>query len=149
MILDSLQNVDLYLGLHPLLARAFDFLNSPDVAALAEGRHEIDGDRLYAMVARSQGRGQAQSPLEAHRKYIDIQFTISGSELIGWQDAGRCKHTCQAYDAQKDIEFFDDRPRAWVAVEPGHFAIFFPSDAHAPLAGSGEVLKAVVKVALE
>ncbi len=149
MILDSLKNVDLYLGLNPLFAKAFDFLNSPALAALAQGRNEIDGDRLYVMVACSQGRGTHAAPLEAHRKYIDIQFTIAGSELIGWRDVNQCCLGREAYDAAKDIEFFNDSPQAWITVEPKHFAIFFPSDAHAPLAGEGEVVKAVVKVALE
>jgi beta-galactosidase beta subunit len=45
--------------------------------------------------------------------------------------------------------FFADRPETWAAVEPGSFVILYPQDAHAPLAGAGEIRKAVVKVALD
>ena len=49
-------------------------------------------------------------------------------------------------DAEKDVMFFADRPDAWTAVGPGAFAVYFPSDAHAPLVGSGDLHKVVVKV---
>ncbi len=45
--------------------------------------------------------------------------------------------------------FFADRPETWFAVKPGSFAIFYPQDAHAPLAGTGETRKAVMKVAVD
>jgi biofilm protein TabA len=36
-----------------------------------------------------------------------------------------------------------------VATPPGTFAIFFPEDAHAPMAGEGLIHKVVVKVAVD
>jgi len=44
---------------------------------------------------------------------------------------------------------FADQPSTFVSVPPGSFTIFFPHDAHAPLAGPGRLKKAVVKVAVE
>ena len=44
--------------------------------------------------------------------------------------------------------FFADQPLAWAALPPGKFMIFFPEDAHAPLAGSGDLHKAVMKFAI-
>jgi beta-galactosidase beta subunit len=35
-----------------------------------------------------------------------------------------------------------------VSVPRGSFAIFFPEDAHAPLAGRGALTKAIVKIAV-
>ncbi|NJD55400.1 MAG: DUF386 domain-containing protein, partial [Nitrospirae bacterium] len=43
-------------------------------------------------------------------------------------------------------QFFVDKPDAWLSVEAGAFAIFFPEDAHMPLISPGRIHKVVVKV---
>ena len=119
------------------------------MAQLPDGRHEIDTDRLLAVVSRDQGRGREQSLLEAHRRYIDIQFVISGEDCIGWMPVSDCERVSSPYDAERDLELFFDRPATWLAVTPGTFVVFYPEDAHAPLATRGPVHKAVVKVAVD
>ena len=148
MILDRLEHSDLYAPLHPLFARAFAFLRETDLAALPLGRQEIDSKDLFAIAAREPGRSRAQAPLEAHRKYIDIQVVLAGTDEMGWKPLSRCTSPDVPYDAAADIEFFASPPDAWVAVEAGAFAVFFPEDAHAPLVGKGEIHKVVVKVAV-
>jgi biofilm protein TabA len=53
------------------------------------------------------------------------------------------------YTAEREVMLFADRPETWFVVKPGSFTIFYPQDAHAPLAGSGETRKAVMKVAVD
>lgn len=146
MILDTLANAARYAGMHAGFARAFEFLATTDFAALAPGRHEIDGDRLYVSLDHKDGRGEEGARLEAHRRYIDIQYTIDGDELIGWMPLARCAAPEGPFDEKKDVVLFADRPTTWVAVPPASFAIFFPHDAHAPLGGLGQMKKAIVKV---
>ena len=149
MILDTLAESARYAVLHPGFARAFTFLRETDVAALPAGRHPIDGDRIYASIDHKEGRGREGARLEAHRRYIDIQFTIDGDEEIGWMPLAACRAANGAdYDETRDIAFFDRRPATWLAVPRGTFAIFFPEDAHAPLGGRGRLKKAIVKVAV-
>ena len=95
-----------------------------------------------------QGRGAEQALLEFHRRYIDIQFVVAGIDLIGWLPTPSCQRVSTPYDEAKDVGFFYDRPATWLSVAAGQFALFFPEDAHAPLAGQGAVHKAVVKVAV-
>ena len=154
MVLDTLARCHRYTPLHPAFARAFAFLNGPQWAALVSGaagaeRHDIDGDRLYVSIARTDGRGHDGARLEAHRRYIDIQLTIEGYEEIGWKSLGDCAQPAGTFDVAKDIVFFSDRPESWVSLPAGHFAIFFPDDAHAPLGGRGTVKKAIMKIAVE
>lgn len=47
------------------------------------------------------------------------------------------------------MELFFDRPATWLAVSRGVFAVFYPEDAHAPLASLGPIHKAVVKIAVD
>jgi biofilm protein TabA len=146
MILDTLDNAGRYATLHPSFAAAFEFLRKQDLASLPVGKREVDGAQVYASISEDQGRGLTVAKLEAHRKYIDIQYVVSGNELIGWHSLASCRATGQGYSTDKDIEFFTARPDVWVRVPPDSFAIFFPEDAHAPLAGDGWVRKVVLKV---
>lgn len=146
MILDTLPQARRYFNTHRHFARAFEFLARPGLDALPPGRHAIDGDRLYVSIDHREGRGREAARLEAHRSYIDIQFTVEGSEEIGWRPLALCAAAAGPFDAAKDIVFFTDRPDTWLSVPRGRYAIFFPEDAHAPLAGHGAIRKAIVKV---
>jgi YhcH/YjgK/YiaL family protein len=147
MILDKLENADRYFSLHPAFAKAFQWLRAQAPGGLPAGRAEISGDRLYASVMRESGRGQAAAKLETHRRYMDIQYLADGSDLMGWAHTGPGLKSL-GYDSAKDLEFYTCRPATWIPVPAGHFAIFFPEDAHAPMAGTEEMVKIVVKVAV-
>lgn len=148
MILDALEQSVRYASLHPRFAAAFEFLRTAQLAELSLGRHDIDGDRLFALISREPGRGRAGSKLEAHRRYIDIQYVIGGDDLIGWQPTATCHTLTMPYSDERDVALWSDEPACWLTVAPGQFVIFFPSDAHAPLATTGEARKAVLKVAV-
>jgi YhcH/YjgK/YiaL family protein len=148
MIIDKIENAGTYISVHPAFKKAFALINGSGAASLGEGRHDIGGEEFYAVVAFPEGSGRGKARLEAHRKYIDIQATISGEDVIGWKPAGECRVISAKYDQEKDCEFFADVPLSWFTVKPGFFAVFFPEDAHAPLAGAGPLHKIVVKVAI-
>jgi biofilm protein TabA len=149
MIMDKLANAKNYYDMHPGFEKAFAFLRQSGLAELPPGRYEIDGDKLFCMISKEPGRTRAEAKLEAHRKYIDIQYLIGGSDEMGWRPTADCKIVDTPYDAEKDIGFFNDEPKTWTPVPTGSFTIFFPSDAHAPLVGSAEIHKAVLKVAVQ
>jgi biofilm protein TabA len=149
MIFDHLDNGLHYAALNAGFLAAFRFLMSSQTSALPVGKHSIDGDRLLAIVGSDPGRGREGARLEAHRKYIDIQLCLSGDEEIGWRRLADCRDVTDPYDAARDIVFFGDLPAIWIPLPPGHFMIFYPHDAHAPLAGAGPTQKIVMKVAAE
>ncbi len=147
MILDTLENAANYANLKTGISEAFGFLDQPGLTDLPDGKYEISGDRVYAVVMHKNGRQVSEGELEGHRKYIDIQYVISGDESIGWKP--RRGLVCSvAYDEEKDLEFFEGEPDSMVRVPPGSFAVFMPRDAHLPLIGSGPIHKVVVKVAV-
>lgn len=149
VILDSLEHAEAYFHMHPAFERAFAFLKQRALAELPPGRHEIDGDRLFCMINKGPGRSRAEAKLEAHRKYIDIQYVIAGTDEMGTKPTADCKLPDTGYDVENDIEFFRDEPESWMKVRAGSFIVFFPEDAHAPLVSAGEIHKAVLKVAVE
>jgi YhcH/YjgK/YiaL family protein len=149
MILDDLKNAEQYFALHPGFAAAFAALRQADLASLPSGKHVVDGNRLAIIVGRDDGRGRSGAVLEAHQKYIDIQYVLSGDEEMGWRSIADCQSTKEPYSDERDVIFYTDESTSWVSVPPGKFAIFYPEDAHAPLAGTGLLHKAVAKVAVD
>ena len=148
MILDVLENAQKYLTINEGFAKAFEFFSRPELDELSIGKYEIDGDRIYAMVSREQGRRKEEAQLEVHNKYIDIQMVLDGTDDMGWKPKSLCRKPTAAYDPDEDIQFFADETDVWLSVRRGVFVIFFPEDAHLPLISSGMLHKIVVKVAI-
>ena len=148
MIIDALDNYARYLHLHPTFGEAFEFLRTTNLADAAAGRRELSGLQLAVSIDHVSGVGRDHARLEAHRRYIDIQVAFQGVDEIGWRPLAECHSIAEPYDPVRDIGFWSDPPDSWIMLPPGRFAIFFPEDAHAPLAGTGAVRKAVMKVAV-
>lgn len=149
MILDVLENAHRYVALHQGFAQAFEFLGRPDLPELPAETYEIDGERVYAMVAKETGRKKEAALLETHERYIDIQLVLAGTDTMGWRAKSLCQQPAGEYDPETDLQFFTDEPDVWLPTPRGAFAIFFPEDAHMPLISSGQIHKVVVKIAVD
>lgn len=148
MIFSALSQSARYAALHPLFARAFDYIRDTDLYALAPGRYPIVGDDLIAIAEQVPGKTRDMARLECHRKYIDIQLVLDGTDEMGWKPLADCMNPVSDYSTEKDIQFFHDAPASWIATPPDHFCIFFPEDAHAPLVSTGTVRKVIFKIAV-
>lgn len=146
MIFDKLCNADRYAALHPLFAAAFDYLRFTDFSQIENGRYPLQGEQLIAIVEGAQGRSRENAPLERHRRYIDIQFVLSGKDEMGWRPVSECQQATCNHSEERDIQFFRDVPASWISTPPGAFCIFFPEDAHAPLVSEGAIRKVILKV---
>ena len=147
MILDHLRNAALYRPIDPLFALAFDYLERFDPQT-PDGRYDLQGDDLSMRVQTYETAPPAGKRLESHRRYIDIQYLVSGREVIYYQPTSLL-HDSTAYDAAKDVQFHqgpDDRP---VYLEAGNFTVFWPHDGHRPgclWTSSCTVRKVVAKI---
>jgi biofilm protein TabA len=150
MILDRLENAMLYRAIGPRVLAALNYLRRTDFSAVPEGRHELDGDRLVAIIQRYRTKPPHEARWEAHRSYIDVQHVVTGAERMGYAPLADGLPVVEPYNPQKDVEFYDARGDL-LTVAAGMFAVFTPRDVHAPgLAvgdppSPGEVLKVVMK----
>jgi len=149
MILSTLSQSSRYATLHSLFPRVFDYIRNTDLLSLAPGRYPIIDKQLYVIVENVAGRTREAATLECHRKYIDIQLVLEGTDEMGWKALADCSQPVSEYSAKKDIQFFHDAPATWIATPPGAFCIFFPEDAHAPLVSAGNIRKAIFKIAVD
>ncbi len=148
MIIDNLSNAEKYFCVHPLFARAFEYIASQNLETIEAGKYEIHGEELKAIVSNKQGMTEAESAakFECHNKHIDIQVCINGKEQMGWKPRDTCTQQKVEYNPEKDVVFYNDTPDMYFGLTNGQFVIFFPEDVHAPMIGDGEIRKMVVKV---
>ncbi len=148
MIIDNLSNAEKYFCIHPIFAKAFEYIRSQNLETIEVGKYEIDGDELRAIVSNKQGMTASESAakFECHDKHIDIQLCINGKEQLGWKPRDTCTQQKGEYNPEKDVVFYNDAPDMHFQLINGQFAIFFPEDVHAPMIGEGEIKKMVVKV---
>ena len=150
MILDKLENSDLYSSISKNLKTGFDFLKNTNLSALEKGRHEIDGARIFALVSEYDSKKPEDCRLESHQIYTDIQYLVSGKELIGFETLRNQAVTIE-YNSEKDIAFYQGEGTP-ILIEAGMFAVFFPHDVHRPcmmVDQSEKVKKVVIKVKID
>lgn len=148
MIFDHISNAQRYATLHQIFPQVFEFIKNTDLNKLANGKHSIIGNDVFVIIERVAGRTQESAKLECHRKYIDIQLVLSGTDTMGWKPLSACQQPIDDYSASADIQFFYDTPDAWISAPANTFCLFFPEDAHAPLVSDQAIHKAVFKIAV-
>jgi len=149
MIIDSLKNAGMYYGVSSKLKAAFEYLQKTDFEKMEPGRYGIDGTNVYAMVQQYETKPMEQGAWEAHRKYIDIQYVYTGSELMGYSCIEGMK-VVKEYDESGDYLLLEGEGN-FFKVEAGYFAVFAPDDVHMPciaIKATTKVKKVVVKVAV-
>ena len=128
MILDCIENWKQYAAGNDAFEKAFMFLLDYIEHPKDPGRYEIDGDRVYAMV--SDAVTKTEGVLEAHERYIDIQFLDGDCEKIEYVNR---RHLTVKVPYVDDIVFYEDAPMHSDLILGRHdFAVFYPEDAHKP-----------------
>lgn len=149
MIKNSLKYTKYYYNLSENLKAGLNFLENNDLTSMQNGKYEIIGNDVYASIQEYTTKAETDCRWEAHRKYIDIQCIIKGSEKIGIgeiQDFG----AIELYDETKDVEFLKTNKKyQTTTLYSNDFVIFYPHDVHMPQIAENTpeyIKKVVVKV---
>jgi YhcH/YjgK/YiaL family protein len=147
MLLDHLSNAKLYYMVSPHIARALQWLtdNAPLLHTYENGRIDIDGDNVYAIVNSYDTKPAADCGWEAHRRYADIHYSVQGAERIGYCHISGMTLK-QEHNEEKDYALYTGSGD-WLRVAEGMFCILLPEDVHAPgamVADQPQLLKKVV-----
>jgi YhcH/YjgK/YiaL family protein len=139
-------------ALAPALQKALAYLKNTDFSNVKPGQFAIDGDRLYGMLNEYQTEPKNKRRPEAHRKHIDVQYIVSGQELIGYTRLVEGLTVLEDRMADWDVIHYADVPNETdLLMTAGMYAIFFPWDVHRPNCAKGAaqpVRKVVLKVAV-
>jgi YhcH/YjgK/YiaL family protein len=150
MIIDKFANAHLYKNLGERIKKSFSYIVQTDLKNLAPSKYEIDGEKIFALVSEYETKLESEGKLEAHRKYIDVQYVISGEELMGYTPLGN-QQILEPYKEENDIIFFTGE-KSLTKVTARMFAIFFPTDVHMPgicTEKRSTVKKLVIKVRID
>lgn len=148
MILTNLHELLYYKSVNPGIKMAVEAITifRDRFSTVPDGRSSLGDSRTFCIKVEGEGRGKDAAPLEAHRAYIDIQYTVEGTDIIGWKGKEN-SDSSSGYDEQDDIEFFrESEVDTWLKVRQGAVVVFFPNDLHAPMACEGRVKKLVIKI---
>ena len=150
MIISSLTSPNFKVGLPKVIAEVCDYLNTLDLNALENGRHDIN-DQIYMNVMEPETAEPSSKKAELHHEYLDVQVLIRGTENIevgtNYPDLSKYESYNEADDYQL-CEDIDDK--FTVTMKPKMFAVFYPYEPHKPCCvvnGKTEkIKKLVVKV---
>lgn len=153
MIIGTINEISQQAFTHPNLSAALEFLKTYDHLSVVDGRYSVKGEDVIAIVQTYTTKMiNATVEVEGHRKFVDIQYVADGYEVLGWTSIenlfdlpkyNEFEDVWSKVVEKKDIDYF--------RLNPGHAAILFPSDAHAPQlidSAPGLVKKIVMKVRL-
>ncbi len=148
MIYDKIENIKNYSQI-PEIVKGF-MLEIRETRPV--GRIYLNSDKtLWANVDEYTTKPHKDCKFEAHKKYIDIQFMLSGKEIIETAFTDELEIT-ETYDETKDVMFLKDTKNKTVLnMAEGYFALFYPTDAHKPQVAyltPEKVKKVVVKIPL-
>ncbi|HLO58640.1 MAG TPA: YhcH/YjgK/YiaL family protein [Bacteroidales bacterium] len=130
--------------------KAFAWLKDTDLETIAPGKYKIDGDNVYASVAEAPTKNPDDAKWEAHKKYADIQYVISGVEEMGIAPISRAV-AIEPFNESTDLGFYEipEADCRYYTADSEAFFIFFPQDAHRPcirVSGYDVNKKVVIKV---
>jgi YhcH/YjgK/YiaL family protein len=131
--------------------KAFNYLKTTDLQNLEVGRHEIDSDKVFALIAEYITKEEYEIQFETHRKYVDVQYLISGIEQMSITHETNKTGIHTPYDEGIDKEFLIVGESSHYVATPERFFVFFPPDLHRTdikLFENSPVKKIVVKVKL-
>lgn len=131
---------------NPYYLKALDFIKVNDLNILSNGKHVIDGDKIWVNIVDSEMRDVNDAKFEVHNKYIDIQIPLSGDESFGVKERALCTQPIGEFNEAEDYILFADEIETIETVKAGDMIVFTPDIAHAPLIGNGKIHKAIFKV---
>lgn len=112
-------------------------------------RYDFDGARF---ANAEEYNTKLVSRFEAHRKMVDIQIVVSGTEMIHFAPITDEFQVEQEYDEMRDIMFMTGEVKDTVLLRAGDACIIGPELAHMPgmaVNGSSHVKKIVLKIPVE
>lgn len=138
MIADRIENLKYYPGFLPYAEKITAFIERVKTEELADGRYELMGDEMFALVQSYVTRPREEGRIEGHKIYSDLQYIIEGKEYIGWAPvAGLAVE--EDHRPAGDILFYDSgKTYGGTLLEAGMFGFYLPTDGHMPCGAVGE-----------
>lgn len=144
MIIDLIENLNEYRSLNPKIAEGLEKLNEVEIAY--HKRFDFDGGYLFFQEGTTTPIDEGT--FEAHKKYMDIQMVLDGSEYIAWTPINQLVVDVE-YNPEKDVVRLNGSPQEIMKINKGMAYICLPHDGHKALKHLNKAMKykkAVIKI---
>jgi len=108
--------------------KVFAYLKNTDLDALPVGKYAVEGTTATVSVTDNPTKEYDKTTWESHRKFIDLQYVITGAEKMAAAPIAALKITEPYIDA-KDVAHYEGTGTQYEARQ-GAFFLFFPTDGH-------------------
>ena len=128
---------------------ALDFLASANKDT--ECGKYVFSDDCFINVITVETTEEATKMMEAHVKFVDVQFMLDGEEKIYYTDKAPLE-LGQEYDEKKDRSFYKWTSADEITYQTGEGVVLYQNEAHLPgcaVNGAKTIKKAVIKIRYE
>ncbi len=149
MLVTDLAHAETNDYLNERFKKAYAFLAQGNLDKLPLGRNEIDGSDVFANVQEYTTVPADEKLFEAHRAYYDVQFVVSGEELVQYVPLEHAS-AAQPFDVESDFCLYEaTRKPSGIALSAGELAVLAPEDAHKPGCSLSDKPQAVRKIVVK
>jgi YhcH/YjgK/YiaL family protein len=131
MIVDKIENADQYFGLSDTIDKALQFLKKTPFAQKKDGHYEIESNKIFYVIHTDTSKPSAEDNFEVHEKHIDIQYMLSGCEVLGYSPQSTLTTIKKPYDDVMDVTLYK-KPNNYseLIFSEGMFVLLYPNDGH-------------------
>lgn len=128
MIVDRIERFQQYSRSVPEIYEVMKFAEKVKKENIPVGKYPIENG--FVLVQEGQTRRFEEADFEVHRKYLDIQILVSGTEYVEYADI-KDLETKVLFDEEKDLELMRG-VGCKIQIKPDMFYVLYPSDGHKP-----------------
>ncbi|SFG13105.1 YhcH/YjgK/YiaL family protein [Oribacterium sp. WCC10] len=136
MIVDDFSHIRFYEAMLPNLEAGLQAIEEEKAKGeLKEGSYRFEGG--FFKVQKGVTKPFSEGTFEGHKKYIDVQIILDGSEEIAWKELKELKEVIP-YDEEKDMARYEGSFEHQIMINKGMFWAAFPHDGHKAISHSKE-----------
>lgn len=148
MIYGTIANRNRYRFLEDNIQKCFEYIKENHLEDFENGSYSIEDDIIFFNVVEYMTKtDKSEGFWEAHRRYIDLHYILSGSEKINLNFISKLKQG--DFAEEDDFLPLEGEAAASVILTSGDFLICYPEDAHMTALSttqSAPIKKAIFKI---
>ena len=104
--------------------------NENKILSLVSGSYDAEYNDIKMNVGKYFTKEESDKFWESHKKYVDVQIMINGTEKVAVSDIHNMNE--KSFDSEKDLVILEGKKAFDVIMKTGDVLVFFPNDAHKP-----------------
>ena len=104
--------------------------NREKILSLENGSYDVDYNGIKMNVGKYFTKREEEKFWESHKKYLDVQIMIDGSERVAFNNIRNMKE--KSFNSERDLVILEGNKLFDIVIGNGDVLVFFPNDVHKP-----------------